>query len=432
VADIVRAMRVAYLVSQYPAASHTFISREVAAVRAGGCEVHTFSVRPPAEDEIRSSADHGEYASTTYLLPVRAPAYLAAHCRSALRNPRRYLATLRLALRHRVPGARAFVYAFVYFAEAGVLAEHLRRRRVERLHNHFANAGAIVGMLAARLAGLPWSLTLHGISETDYPAGNLLAAKIEAADAVACVSQFGRAQAFRLVDPSLWPKLRIVRCGIDLDGLPDAQPDARAPVRLICVGRLSPEKGHVGLIAAYASVARALPPSRLILVGDGPERSAIEELIERLGVGDIVELRGRLPETETLEAIAESDVLVLASFMEGLPVVLMEALAFERPVVAPRVAGVPELVEDGRHGLLFAPGDWMELAAHLRRIVGDDALRGRMGAGGRARATALCDVRRSAEDLVAMWRAADTTDGPLTLSNPVLSLAESPAVSPSA
>ena len=110
--------------------------------------------------------------------------------------------------------------AFVYFAEALVLARELRRRKIGRLHNHFANAGAIVGYLAAGLLRIPWSFTMHGISETDYPAGLLLAKKIQAAEFVACVSYFGRAQAMRLVAPDQWPKLHVVRCGLALDRLP--------------------------------------------------------------------------------------------------------------------------------------------------------------------------------------------------------------------
>ncbi|MFT3852370.1 MAG: glycosyltransferase [Ilumatobacteraceae bacterium] len=410
-------MSVGYLVSQYPAASHTFIHREVEAVRAAGVTVHTFSVREPAANERATAADAEAFATTTYLLPIGLSRYARAHAGLAVRRPVRYSRTLLRAVRHRVPGLRSFVYAFVYFAEAGVLADELRRRGdVDRLHNHFANAGAIVGMLAAELAGVPWSLTLHGISETDYPAGNLLAEKIAAADVVACVSQFGRAQAYRLTDPSEWPKLCIVRCGIDTGALPAAVPKlgdgggaGSAPTRLVCVGRLSPEKGHHGLIDAFATVVGTGRRATLALIGDGPERPAIVAQIERLGLGDVVELRDRLPERETLEVVAASDVLVLASFMEGLPVSLMEALALGRPVVAPRVAGVPELVVDGAHGLLFTPGDWDELAACLARLVDEPALRKELGDAGPARIAERFDVHDSAAAMIAAWHSVSSS-----------------------
>src|SRR2546430_5439197 len=186
--------KVGYLVSQYPAPSHTFIRREVEALRRRGLPVDTFSVRRPAPGVRFGRADQEELARTYYVLPARIWPLVLAHL-WALQRPGPYFATLREAFRHRVPGVRALLWAIFYFVESIGLARELDRRGIEHLHNHFANAAAIVGMLACRYLGIGWSVTLHGISEFDYPAGLLLGRKLARARFAACVSSFGMAQA---------------------------------------------------------------------------------------------------------------------------------------------------------------------------------------------------------------------------------------------
>jgi len=377
-------MTVAYVVSQYPAASHTFIRREIEALRLGGVDIQTFSVRHPMASELHSPPDRVEFDNTYYLLPTKPKDLLAAHVVALAIRPISYVRVLLLALRHRVPGLRALIWAVFHFAEAIQLSRELERRKVRRIHNHFANSGATVGMLAAQFLQLPWSLTLHGISETDYPAGLLLGAKIEAASFVACASEFGRAQAMRVSSPEHWNKMMIVRCALNLADLPEKPVNINKRARLICVGRLSAEKGHLGLLNAFASVRARNLDAELVLVGDGPERLRIEQAVQTLNLQDVVHLTGVLAENETLEQIAHADILVLASFMEGLPVVLMEALALGVPVVATRVAGIPELVVHEKDGLLFSPANWDELAENLSRLLSDSALRNRLADAGRS------------------------------------------------
>lgn len=239
---------------------------------------------------------------------------------------------------------------------------------------------------------------MHGISETDYPAGLLLGKKIEAAKFVACVSYFGRAQAMRLVWPDRWEKLHVVRCGLPLSDLPK-HARAGAKKRIICVGRLSPEKGQAGLLEAFAKVSAHRRDLELMLVGDGPEGDDLRSRAKALGIADKVEFTGRLGEKETLDQIAASDILVLSSFMEGLPIVLMEAMAIGTAVIASRVAGIPELVEDGQSGLLFTPSSWDELADCMSRLLDDPALRKTLANNARKTVTAGFDIRNSAAQL---------------------------------
>ena len=397
--------RVAYLTSQYPATSHTFIRREIAAVRALGLTVETFSIRTPAQEELHAEDDRREADATFTVLSRPLREFLAAHVRQLFSRPAAYATTFLLALSHRPPGVRSALLAVAHFGESILLAEQLHRRKIDHLHNHFANSGATVGLLASRYAKISWSFTIHGISEFDYPAGVNLPAKVAAAKFVACVSYFGRAQAARMVDACYWPKLNIVRCGLELNCLPVPVCETRSEIRMIFVGRLSAEKGLPGLLEAM-SLMKSGARSKLVIVGDGPLRARLERQCKALGFAERVEFLGRLPEADTLVEIASSDVLVLPSFMEGLPIVLMEALALGVPVVASRVAGIPELVEDGQTGLLFSASNWTELADALDRLVSNQELREHLGLNGPVRIADEFDVRTSAAKLRDLFQAA--------------------------
>ena len=283
-------------------------------------------------------------------------------------------------MRHRVPGLKAMIWALFHFAESIVLARRLEKDGVAHLHNHFANSAATVGMLASRFNNIPWSLTLHGISETDYPAG--LAAGRQNCRGPFCglcvVVWSGSGDADRAGQRMAQISHRPLRpcsrrnagkCGQNRNG-------ERTRKQIVCVARLSSEKGHPGLLQAFAGLVRDGHDIELLLVGDGPEKDEILSMVpaNNLALGDRRDkMAGRLSEQDTLTAIAGSDILVLPSFMEGLPVVLMEGMALGKPVVASRIAGVPELIDDEHSGLLFHPADWDGLQKALDRTLSDEA-----------------------------------------------------------
>ncbi len=390
--------RIAYLTSQYPATSHTFILREVTAVRATGARVDTFAVRPPGTDELTDPGIAAEAATTFDILGQGLWTIAVAHLRMLGGRPGPYMRGLMMALRHRPPGLRALLLSLAHFAEAVVLADELQRRDVGHLHNHFANSAATVGYLAAGLIDLPWSFMIHGISETDYPAGVTLPDKVRAARFVACASWFGRAQAMRVVEPEHWSKIIVVRCGVPVAKL-TAGKEERAGRRILCVGRLSPEKGQAGLLDVFAALHARLGDARLDLIGSGPDESALRAHAANLGLEDAVSFLGRRSEAETLAAIAEADILVVASFMEGLPIVLMEAMALGTAVIAPRLAGIPELVQDSQTGLLFTPSNWRELEDAIERLLTDGKLRERLAAQARQKIGREYDTAQSAKML---------------------------------
>lgn len=394
-------INVAYLVSDYSAPSHTFVRREVRALRALGTSVTAFDIRTSGNSENEAISVLGR--------PLLA--YLSALISALIGNPRKFFTTWVLAQRHRPPGSRAFLWAQFHFVEAIMLAGLLSRAGTTHLHVHFANSGATVGMLAANYLELPWSLTLHGISELDYPAGLLLPDKISHATFVACASYFIQAQAMRLVTPDQWHKFRIVRCGVDCHNLKQIHKKFNSSTipKLICVGRLSPEKGHLGLLEVMHELRNKGLDFSLTLIGDGPSRFLIEALVDELGLRDRVFFSGFLKEEDTLSAISESDILILPSFMEGLPVVLIEALALGKPVVSSRVAGIPELVEDGKSGILFTPSNSQDLERAILGILKDGDAWARMGHIGRARVEQEFNVSRIGKRLQALFY--DARDG---------------------
>ncbi|HEV2044237.1 MAG TPA: glycosyltransferase, partial [Sphingomicrobium sp.] len=284
--------QIAYLTSQYPATSHTFILREVAALRGAGVSVHTFTVRPASDDERTDSAIAAEAASTFVIIEQGWARFAGAHLRLLAGRPADYARGFALALRHRPPGLRGFGLALAHFAEAGVLADELQRRRITHLHNHFANSAATVGMLAAKMINLPWSFMIHGISETDYPAGVTLPDKVRAARFVACASWFGRAQAMRVVEPEHWHKINVVRCGVPLERLGSSR-STRSGRQLLCVGRLSPEKGQSGLLDVFAAIHERIDDARLELIGSGPDEEALRTRAASLGLEGAVSFAGR-------------------------------------------------------------------------------------------------------------------------------------------
>lgn len=394
-------MKVAYLTSQYPATSHTFIRREVEALRRAGIDVATFSIRKPSISERNDPENVRAFQSTTYILPPRLSSLLGSHLLCLLQRPIRYLRTLLDAFRHRVPGLSACTYSFIYFAEAMVLADALRRQRIQHLHNHFANPSAIVGYLATRYLGIDFSLTLHGISEFDYPAGLLLREKLEHARFVACVSHFGRAQAMRITSPECWSKMRIVRCGIDISRFSSRSDASRnTRLRLLHVGRLSAEKGQAGLISAFAQIRQRGVDAELRILGDGPLEASLKNQVRDLDLVDHCFFLGRQGEEGVLEELRTADAFVIASLMEGLPVVLMEALACQVPVIAPCVAGIPELVVHDETGLLFMPGDWNDLGKQLYLLLSDEARRSRLALAGRQLTRQNFDIDIAVQPLV--------------------------------
>jgi glycosyltransferase involved in cell wall biosynthesis len=399
-------MRIAYLTSEYPAISHTFIQREVEEMRRRGVAIDTFSVRASDPDGLITDAQKAEHERTTVLLERPYTTLIGATLGAVLRHPARFARALRVAARARTSGPGGLLKWLGYLAEGLHLGGELERRGITHLHNHFANASANVAMLASAYTGIPFSFTLHGLPELDPPGVGRLADKLARAAFMTTICHFNRAQALRMADVADWDKVHVARCGLDLDAFPSRTGErAPGPLRILSVARLSHEKGIPGLIEAFDLARSGGLDAELILVGDGPERALLEREVSRRGLVDQVAFRGRQAGAAVRDAFVEADVFVLPSLMEGLPIVLMEAMATGTPVIAPRLAGIPELVVDGRTGLLFTPACWNELAERIGCLARDPGLRARLACGARERVAAQHDIRHVVQPLLELLEA---------------------------
>jgi colanic acid/amylovoran biosynthesis glycosyltransferase len=364
-------IRLAYLTGQYPRATDTFIQREVETLRSLGYHVQTFAVRKPPESENVGAETAAERKSTIYLLP---PAnLLKAHLLQLLSSPRRYFSAIMLAAKNCPPGAKALVLQMAYFAEAAILAQHMKVHSLSHLHNHFSDSSCSVAAIAAEIGGFTFSFTMHGPGEFYEPKLWWIGEKVRRALFVNCISHFCRSQAMVFTPIDCWEKLRIIHCGVDPD-LFEVKKHAGSGRRLLFVGRLAAVKGLPILLEAVAKVDGAI----LDIAGDGPDRNLLEEKARSLGLSHRVTFLGYQSQAQVRARLKQADVFVLSSFAEGVPVVLMEAMAAGIPVVATRVAGIPELVHDEESGLLVSPGDPDATANAVRRLLGDADLRNLM------------------------------------------------------
>jgi glycosyltransferase involved in cell wall biosynthesis len=379
--------RVAYLTGEYPRATDTWIQREIASLRQRGMEVDSFAVRRPGDEHMVGPEQRAERDTTTYLYPRLRTAGLAlTHLWLLARSPRRYLGGLRLAWSTRRPGIAGTAFQLMYFLEAGLLAGLLRRRRIGHLHNHLGDSSCSVAMLAAQLGGFGFSFTLHGPGIFFEPYTWRLDAKLARARFCTCISYFCRSQAAIFASPDDLDRLHIVHCGVDPAALGrrvHSNEGEAGGGHLLFVARLAELKGVSVLLDAMAIVIKTHPGTHLTILGDGPARARFEQLSRELGLDQAVTFAGYRSQAEVAQHLSGTDVFVLPSYAEGVPVTLMEALGSAVPVVATQVGGVSELVEHGVSGFVVRPGDADQLAQRLCELIADPELRQQFGDAGR-------------------------------------------------
>ncbi|RFO97996.1 colanic acid biosynthesis glycosyltransferase WcaL [Rhodoferax lacus] len=354
-------LRITYFVNQYPKVSHSFIRREIMALERLGFSVQRVALRG-WDEKVTDKDDIAEQGNTTHLLKGGLLPLLAAFVRTAVTAPLLFAKAVQLAFGMSHRSERPFVYHLVYLAEACLLLGHLRRFGSQHVHAHFGTNSTEVVMLAHALGGPGFSFTVHGPEEFDKPQFIGLAEKIKRSAFVVAISSFGRSQLFRWIDYTQWPKVHVVHCGLEesFHALAPSQPPDIP--RLVCVGRLCEQKGQLLLVQAMALLAQRGIRFDLVLAGDGEMRPEIEALIDRSGLRQQVRITGWISSDQVRNELLAARAMVLPSFAEGLPVVIMEAMALRRPVLTTSIAGVPELVRHGESGWLFAAGSVEELA----------------------------------------------------------------------
>jgi colanic acid/amylovoran biosynthesis glycosyltransferase len=400
-------VKLAYLISRYPAISHTFILREVAELRRQGFEILIASINPPDRPESGLTAEErGDARETFYVKAAGIPGALSALARTLVTHLLGVIRGLHLALRLGGTDLRRLAKSLAYLVEGLMIGQWMARHQVSHLHVHFATPAAAVGLMTQAVFGTGFSFTVHGPDEFYDAPGQGLTAKIEGADFVVCISHYACSQMMKLSGVAHWDKFEVCRLGVDPETFMPVERIAEpGPFRLVCVGRLVPAKGQHILLKALHRLAESGRFPHLELVGDGPDRSSLETEAGRLGLSSQVHFAGAVNQDAIRRFYANADAFVLPSFAEGLPVVLMEAMAMGIPCITTSITGVPELIENGESGLLVPASDVDGLAAAIIRLMDDPALCQRLSERGRERVLADYVLRVNSGRLGEIFRA---------------------------
>jgi colanic acid/amylovoran biosynthesis glycosyltransferase len=397
--------RIAYVMSRFPKISETFILDEILELERLDFRVEVFALTRERPAVIHPHAE-ALLPRVRFGIPATG-ATVAAQLQWLRRRPRQYLSAWSRALRANIRSPRFLCRAFVTVPVAAAFARDMDRLGVEHVHAHYATHPALVAWVVQRLTDLPYSFTVH--AHDVYVDRTMLGEKLERASFVAAVSEFNRSLLEHIEPARARGKIFVVRTGVE-PGVFHARrrPTESRRLRIVCVASLEPYKGHSYLVEACALAHAAGLELECLLVGEGDERGAIERLVAARDLGASVRLVGARPRHQVSELVATADIFVLPSVvmrngkMEGLPVVIMEAMAAGTPVVATGISGIPELVEDDVTGLLVPERDAPALARAMIRLAGDPDLRRQLAAAARERVLEDYDRRATTRRLAAL------------------------------
>ncbi|MCJ7710000.1 MAG: glycosyltransferase, partial [Chloroflexi bacterium] len=397
-----RPLRIAYVMSRFPKLTETFVLFEMLAVEAAGAEVEVFPLlreRATAmHPEARPLVDRARY------LPFLSPEIIRSQLWFLRHRPRRYLRTVAFVLLGTLRSPNFFLGALGILPKTAHAARLMTDLGVDHVHCHFANHPALAGYVIHRLAGLPYSFTAHGSDL--HVDRTFLGPKVRDAAFVIAISEDNRREITETCGEASAARVEVLHCGVDTRVFSPAgrarEPVGRggqqrvgqtgpvpdepvAPFRILSIGTLHEVKGQTHLVEACRQLVAGGVRVECTFVGDGPDRAMLEARVKSARLNDRVRFAGQRTRAELVQLLVRADVLVAPSVQtrggkrEGIPVVLMEAMATGLPVIASRLSGIPELVTDEESGLLVQPGDPGALAAALARLAADTELRARLG-----------------------------------------------------
>lgn len=389
-------LRIAYLVSQYPALSHTFIKKEVEALEAAGHEVWMASVRTPSNLGILGEDGIKDRDRTFYLLPSLLRLFPGALL-SAIRHRAnlKCMASTWLRVFRRKPFSPA---TYAYALEGIVLLDWMLKNDLRHVHNHFGNAAATVALIASASHLVHFSLSIHGPDIFYNTDEELLPLKLSSCRFARSISHYCSSQMSLLTEGHHWPRFEIVRCGIDpATFTPRPEPANEVP-GLLCVGRLVPAKGQRILLEASRILLDRGMNHTLTFVGTGPDQETLSHQAEK-DVMMHVRFTGGLDPAGVKSEYAKADIFILPSFAEGVPVVLMEAMASGVPVISTRITGIPELIESGKDGLLVPPSDVDSLVEAILQLITRPDLRRTMSEEARRKVLGLYNLNLNGPEM---------------------------------
>lgn len=362
-------MKIAYLINQYPKVSHSFIRREILALEKLGITISRYSIRHVPLNALVDNQDLAEYYKTSVILSHSIASLFFASIRMLAFSPAKFFEASKTAFFLGIKSKRGSLRHIAYLAEACLLKEKLAVAGVGHIHAHFGTNSVMVALLCKLLGGPSYSFTVHGPEEFDDAIGLAIEEKIIHCRFVVAISNFGRSQLMRWCHQEFWERIKVVRCSVDDTFLQENLEPIPPTPRIICVGRLCSQKGQLLLLEALRELDKKGENFEAILAGDGEMRDIVERRIMEYGLKRKVRITGWISGDQVKEEILASRAMVLPSFAEGLPVVIMEALALQRPVVSTYVAGIPELVEHKKNGWLVPAGSVEDLVITLQEVL---------------------------------------------------------------
>jgi colanic acid/amylovoran biosynthesis glycosyltransferase len=399
-------MRIAYFINQYPKVSHSFIRREIRALEELGLTVQRIALRG-WDGELVDEDDVREREQTQFVLQEGIFNILLSVIKTIALSPCRFFSALKLALKMGWHAERPLPYHLIYLAEACQIVPWMKAFGASHVHAHFGSNSTEVVMLANVLGGPAFSFTVHGPEEFDKPVFLGLPEKIKRAAFVVAISSYGRSQLFRLVDQASWSKIKVVHCGLEKSFYDVASIPITANSRLVCVGRLCEQKGQLLLLEAAYGLAKKGIQFELVLAGDGEMRPEVERMIAEYDLKEKIRITGWISGRQVRDEILGACGMVLPSFAEGLPVVIMEAMALRRPVISTYVAGIPELVIPEINGWLVPAGSVAELMAAMEDMLSKSTEQlAIMGDAAYARVTERHAIDTEAKKLAELFRGA--------------------------
>lgn len=399
-------MKLCYLISQYPALSHTFILNEVTALRANGIEISVASINAP--DRKREELTEKERCEAEQTFYIKNQGIWGAICAFFYTLTFHPLGTVKGIFKcFNLTGWNigALFYHFFYLAEAMILGRWMEKHKLTHLHVHFGIAVSTVALLCKEVFPIQFSMTIHGPDEFYDVDQYHIAEKIKKASLIVCISYFAQSQLMRFSSPEHWSKMHVVPLGVSADDFP-AKPINKAPAvfELLSVGRLVPMKGHAILLSAVAQLINQGLPLKLTIIGGGPEKENLEKEIQRLGIESHINLTGPLNLPKVCEHYQKADLFIMSSFSEGIPIVLMEAMASGIPCVASAINGIPELIRNEEEGMLVPASDISTLVATIQSLLSNPEKRVLFSKAGRKRVVEKYNIKINTDKLTDVLR----------------------------
>jgi len=397
---------ITYVVSQYPAISHTFILGEVNGIQKAGIDVQVASINQPDRpyekltDEEKVACDNTVFVKSEVMHPVGALKYAFNTLRT---SPKGFFKALGAALFMGLSYPKTLPKYIAYWLEAMVVADLAKRNNSQQLHAHFSTQGCTVAMLAAKIADIDFSLTVHGPDEFYQVNEQFLEKKFASANFIVCISDFAKSQVMKYTAFTDWDKLHVNNLGVDSSRFKPAPKSNEKPV-LLCVGRLVNAKGQGVLIQAAKELAQRNVDFSLRFVGDGPDRPSLEEFSKNSQLSDVIQFLGKVNHDQVQVLQREADIFVLPSFAEGIPIVLMEAMASGTPCVTTHITGIPELFTHLHDGLLVRPGNATMLADALESLINDMTLREKIASNALVTVKEKWELEQSNQRLAALFQ----------------------------